>query len=150
MSGGSFNYLGTVYDLGGLAERRGDLERMCDAIGEYVNAEPAGAAAARTASLAVLHKLRVLDAWLSGPEFGAVVDVWHAVEWHHSCDYGAEQVHKALASFVASSAVTATIAPLRHADHALAGMPGGAAAWPGLRDVIAGAVTAALAEERGK
>lgn len=92
MSGGSFNYL-YACDSEELAERLADLERMADALGEYPDGHAASVdtheliAIMRTAFRRVEARRRRL------------AEIWHAVEWHHSCDYGPDQVAEALRTY---------------------------------------------------
>lgn len=92
MSGGSFNYLYAV-DTEDLFGRLDDLDRMADAIGAYPDGEHASAAT-RSLAADLRATLARIDAAAADLE-----RVWHAVEWHHSCDYSAEQVDAALVTY---------------------------------------------------
>ncbi len=86
MSGGSYNYL--YCHVRGLEEQREDIERMArrlEASGYY-------APARATRNVLVL---------LDGAERAAqaLEDVWHAVEWADSGDYGEHQVAAAVEAF---------------------------------------------------
>lgn len=145
MSGGSFDYL-YCRDFDGLVERAGHVDAMADALADYPGSE-----AAVVATRGLLAGLRAMrDRWES-PLYRKLADVWHAVEWHHSCDWGRDDVLRVLAEYNAALPhAVAHEAPARHARAALASLPGGADAWPWLRDLVAGAVAAALAEERDR
>jgi hypothetical protein len=88
MSGGSFDYLCYAADLGTLGERRGAIEEMAQALDAY-DQPAARKAADRTR--AVLLALTAADELAR-----QLTDVWHAVEWHHSSDWGEEDVIEAL------------------------------------------------------
>jgi hypothetical protein len=76
MSGGSYNYLFTrVRSLG---EQRSDLERM--ALNLEALPWAAQAAAATRQCLTLIDEAERLADTLS--------DVWHAIEWWDSCDWG--------------------------------------------------------------
>lgn len=91
MSGGSFNYLCYAVDMGMLGERRGSIEEMAEALDAYD--QPAAAKAAER-TRAVLLALSAADELAR-----QLTDVWHAVEWHHSCDWGEEDVIKVLQAY---------------------------------------------------
>lgn len=85
MSGGSYDYLYFhAPDLGG---RRGQLEAMAERLEGLPYAAKAAAATRR-----ILADL--------GDE--SLADVWHAVEWWDSADYGEEQVRDAVSKYEAS------------------------------------------------
>lgn len=88
MSGGSFDYLCHAADLGTLGERRGAIEAMAQALDEYD--QPAATKAADR-TRAVLLALRAADELAR-----QLIDVWHAVEWHHSSDQTEADVIEAL------------------------------------------------------
>lgn len=91
MSGGSFNYLCYAADIGTLGERRGAIEEMAQALDVYDH--PAAAKAAER-TRAVLLALSAADELAS-----QLADVWHAVEWHHSSDWGEEDVIEVLQAY---------------------------------------------------
>jgi hypothetical protein len=88
MSGGSFDYLCYAVEIGTLGERRGAIEAMAQALDEYDQPAAAKAADRTRAVLAALDAADELARQLS--------DVWHAVEWHHSSDWGEEDVLEVL------------------------------------------------------
>ena len=86
MSGGSYNYL--YCHVRGLEEQRADIvkmERRLESSGYY--------AAARSTR----EVLRMLDA--AEGIARSLEDVWHAVEWADSGDYGEDQVQEVVAKF---------------------------------------------------
>lgn len=89
MSGGSFNYLNyaSPEDIG---QRLGELDRMASALEEIC---PEAAAATRD----VADHVRGVQ-----PKLDALVDLWHAVEWWHSGDYGRGQAEAAVAKYRAA------------------------------------------------
>jgi phage shock protein A len=90
MSGGAFDYLHEAAgDAADLAAKRSQLDRMARRLDEL----PHGAPAAR----ATRDVLAALDAAAAASE--ALRDVWHAVEWFDSADYGEEQTVAVLARF---------------------------------------------------
>lgn len=93
MSGGSYNYLGTVSDLADLLSHESDLRDMADRL--------AGLGYAEDAAQETEELLTMLRQWKVRAEvrIRRLSDVWHAVEWWDSCDYSEDQVHKALASY---------------------------------------------------
>lgn len=91
MSGGSFNYLCYAADTGMLGESRGAIEEMAEALDAYD--QPAAAKAAER-TRAVLLALSAADELAR-----QLTDVWHAVEWHHSCDWSEEDVIKVLRAY---------------------------------------------------
>lgn len=93
MSGGSFNYLCDAAGFGQLGERRGAIADMAKALDDYDHPGAAQAAADTRQVLAILESADELAERLS--------DVWHDVEWHHSSDYGVDQVHEALSAYTA-------------------------------------------------
>jgi len=93
MSGGSYDYLCRVLDVGELASKREQIERMRDRLRELGDA----AAAAGNSELqhAYVYASRrtqfVLDGLKSAEGWARVLDTpWHAVEWLDSSDYGAD------------------------------------------------------------
>jgi hypothetical protein len=101
VSGGSYNYLGSVCaDLGGLLDQREDLRSMADRLAGLGYAEDA---AAETEELLVM-----LRQWetRAGVRVRRLRDVWKAVEWWDSCDWGEKQVHEALKAYRGDGMVT--------------------------------------------
>lgn len=99
MSGGSFNYLYIAYNLDAMVDKRVHLIEMHRAIKVLDETEFPGAA------LAANETQKLIDA-LSDAEMAVanasmqLRDVWHAVEWWHSNDYGPDQVAEELSEFV--------------------------------------------------
>lgn len=87
MSGGSYNYL--YCHVRGLEDQRGDIQRMADRL------EKSGYFAPARATREVL---RMLDGAEQMAQ--ALEDVWHAVEWADSGDYGEHQVVAVVEKFV--------------------------------------------------
>ena len=85
MSGGSFNYL-CRQDL---VPARGEVENMLVALREY----PESAAAVRQTELVIEHMNAIATLQSS------LGEVWKAVEWNHSGDWGSDVVSEALAEF---------------------------------------------------
>lgn len=83
MSGGSYNYL-CHQDRIDIYE----LERMADRLAELAPGSRAD------------RDTRALWERLQGDETSnALRDVWHAVEWFDSCDYGEDQARAAIADY---------------------------------------------------
>ena len=95
MSGGSYNYLGTICgdDLAELLGKESDLRSMADRLAGLGYAEDA---ARETEELLVM-----LRQWRTRAEVRVrrLADVWHAVEWWDSCDTSEDGVRKALAGY---------------------------------------------------
>ncbi|WP_331763094.1 hypothetical protein OG571_47195 (plasmid) [Streptomyces sp. NBC_01369] len=92
MSGGSYNYL--YCHVAGLEAQRSDLEAMRDRLAELEREQVPGASkAARLTRYVLIH----LD--LAEAKAQELADVWHAIEWRDSGDYGDSQVEEALAKF---------------------------------------------------
>lgn len=93
MSGGSYNYL--YCHMGGLEAQRGDIEAMRDRLQGLAEQGVPGAAKA------VRQTMMILDHFDRAERHAqALTDVWHAVEWWDSSDYGEDQVHEALAEYL--------------------------------------------------
>lgn len=88
MSGGSFDYLCWSTDL---ASQKGTIEEMAKAIEAYGHPAAAKAADHTRAVLAAFKAAEVIADQLR--------DVWHAVEWHHSSDWGEDGVLEALQGY---------------------------------------------------
>jgi hypothetical protein len=93
MSGGSFDYLGTVFDLGGLLEKSHQLEPMRDRL--------AGLGYAKDAAMETEELIRTLRQFHVRIEVALqrLQPVWHAVEWWDSCDWSEASVKKALEDY---------------------------------------------------
>jgi hypothetical protein len=100
VSGGSYNYLGSICydDLGDLLNKRTELREMADRLAGLGYAEDA---ARETEELLVM-----LRQWQVRAEVRVrrLLDVWHAVEWWDSSDWSEEQVCKALAAYRSEAA----------------------------------------------
>ncbi|MFI2081434.1 hypothetical protein ACH43Y_13940 [Streptomyces rubiginosohelvolus] len=93
MSGGSYNYL-AEHQPGDLEARRGHIEAMRDRLaGLEADRVPGAARAARLTRYVLIH----LD--LAEAKAQELAKVWHAIEWWDSCDYGEDDVRKALADW---------------------------------------------------
>jgi hypothetical protein len=89
VSGGSYNYLCYAEDISTLGDRVSDLQEMIARLAEIPGAEAARAASAQV--LATMeHALRQAQ---------DLHDVWHAVEWHDSCDWSEDQMLEAIQAF---------------------------------------------------
>lgn len=94
MSGGSYNYL-YAHPQGDLEARRGSIEAMRNRLaGLEADRVPGAARAARLTRYVLIH----LD--LAEQKAQELADVWHAIEWWDSCDYGEEDVRKALTDWL--------------------------------------------------
>jgi hypothetical protein len=91
MSGGSFDYLCYADDLDDLLSKRGELDRMREALEGYGDR---GRAATRETYL-VEQLLRSWEDMLH-VHLARLKPIWKAVEWHHSADWGADHVEIAL------------------------------------------------------
>ncbi|MDQ0791979.1 hypothetical protein [Streptomyces sp. B1I3] len=92
MSGGSYNYL--YCHVSGLETQRGDIEAMRDRLaGLEADRIPGAARAARLTRYVLIH----LD--LAEQKAQELTDVWHAIEWWDSNDYGEDDVREALAEW---------------------------------------------------
>lgn len=93
MSGGSFDYLCYV-DAEEIGRRLGAVEDMASALEDVC---PEAAAATRE----IADQVRGVQ-----PKVDALKDLWHAVEWWHSGDYGRDQAEDAVAKYRAARAVS--------------------------------------------
>jgi hypothetical protein len=93
MSGGSYNYLNSTWDLDDLLKKRGDLEDM--------SARLAGLGWAEDAARETEELLVMLRQWEIRAEtrINRLRDVWKAVEWWDSNDWSEAQVREALAKY---------------------------------------------------
>lgn len=91
MSGGSFNYL-CFADAEEIGQRLHDLDEMATALDGIC---PEAAAATRE----IVEHVRALQ-----PQIDALKDVWHAIEWWHSSDWGRDRAEEAAATYVADRA----------------------------------------------
>lgn len=90
MSGGSYNYL--FCHVRGLEEQRSDLEAMATRL--------AGLPYAQSAAEATRHVIALLDQAEAAAQ--ALAEVWRAVEWWDSADYGEDQVREVVEEYRAS------------------------------------------------
>lgn len=86
MSGGSYNYL--YCHVTGLEEQRSDIERMEERL------QASGYYAAARATREVLYMLDAAERIAQ-----SLHDVWLAVEWRDSNDWGEDQVREAVEKF---------------------------------------------------
>ncbi|MFG3173638.1 hypothetical protein ACGFZC_01040 [[Kitasatospora] papulosa] len=99
MSGGSYNYL--YCHVGGLEPQRGDIEAMRDRLaGLEAEGVPGAARAARLTRYVLIH----LD--LAEAKAQELADVWHAIEWRDSSDWGDDTMRKTLAEWQEKTAPT--------------------------------------------
>jgi hypothetical protein len=93
VSGGSYNYLCHGFDLEDVINKRCDLRAMADRLAGLGYAEDA---AKETEELLVL-----LNQWCVRAEvrMKRLADVWKAVEWWDSSDWGEDEVREALAAY---------------------------------------------------
>jgi hypothetical protein len=93
VSGGSYNYL-AEHPPGDLEARRGSIERMRDRLsGLEAEGVPGAARAARLTRYVLIH----LD--LAEARAQELADIWHAVEWRDSCDWGDATMREAFAEW---------------------------------------------------
>jgi hypothetical protein len=109
MSGGSFNYLCDRYDAAGLLDGMRDLEAMSDRLAELGYANDA---ASETREL--LLNLRVMEMRCE-VAIKRLRDVWRAVEWFDSCDWGEGSIGEALSTYRA---------PIERREHPRPAPPG--------------------------
>lgn len=81
MSGGSYNYL-CYADASDIGSKLSDLDQMAARLEQI---DPGGCAAADTREVQAL--IGALDRAI-----GRLSDVWRAVEWRDSCDWGDDQM----------------------------------------------------------
>lgn len=95
MSGGSYNYLGSICydDLAELLGKETDLQAMADRL--------AGLGYANDAARETEELLVMLRQWKIRADVRVrrLLDVWHAVEWWDSCDWSEDQVREALGKY---------------------------------------------------
>lgn len=93
MSGGSYNYLCTVQDLEDLQAHRYGLEEMASRL--------AGLGYAQDAARETEELLLLLRQWevRATARLERLTEVWRAVEWWDSNDWGEERVSEALAKY---------------------------------------------------
>lgn len=111
MSGGSFNYLCEARDFDTLVRQSGSLEEMAAALSALGYAPDA---ARETEELLV--QLRQWETRAT-VRVERLRDVWKAVEWFHSSDWGESRIHEALAAYRGETPPVVAAAP---ADSALA------------------------------
>jgi hypothetical protein len=94
MSGGSYNYL-AEHPVGDLESRRGSIEAMRDRLAQLeADGVPGAARAARITRYVLIH----LD--LAEARAQELADVWHAVEWRDSCDWGDDTMRQAFTEWL--------------------------------------------------
>jgi hypothetical protein len=93
VSGGSYNYL--CFHTDNLTEYRGDLDEMAKRLNGLPWAEDAAAATRRVQEL-------LEQAYQAAEELS---EVWRAVEWWDSCDWGEDQVREEIAAYRAKRSV---------------------------------------------
>lgn len=93
MSGGSFNYLCHSFDLDDLIDKRGDLEAMSEALAALGYAQDA---ARETEELLVMLRQWEVRATV---RVERLREVWKAMEWWRSCDYGEDEFQEALTAY---------------------------------------------------
>lgn len=93
MSGGSYNYLCHTWDLDKLLQHESDLEAM--------SARLAGLGYATDAARETEELILLLRQWRNRADtrLDRLRDVWKAVEWWDSCDWGEDQVREALVEY---------------------------------------------------
>lgn len=99
MSGGSYNYLGSVLDLQDLIAKRTELEQMADRLEGLSEIEFPGAGAAGRMTRDLLVKMKLWDSHAS-VSAALLSGVWHDVEWWDSCDSGPNQVRASLSKLL--------------------------------------------------
>jgi hypothetical protein len=93
MSGGSYNYLCHSWDLEDLLKQKASLSDMADRLSALGYAEDA---AKETYTLLVLLRQFETRAEVHAERLR---DLWKAVEWWDSADWGEDSVRKALAAY---------------------------------------------------
>lgn len=93
MSGGSYNYLCHAFPED-LSTRMEDIAAVAKRLHQYADEGTPHARLAARATEDVLATLRV-----AGVLADRMNEVWHAIEWRDSCDYGDDDVVEALASW---------------------------------------------------
>lgn len=91
MSGGSYNYL--CHKTDDLSGRRGTVEEMAQRLEGLPYASEAAADTRRVLAL-------LADAQAQAER---LADVWHAVEWWDSSDYGEDDVRDAIAKYTSTT-----------------------------------------------
>lgn len=92
MSGGSYNYL--YCHASGLEAQRGDIEAMRDRLQGLEGSKAPGAAKAARATRMVLNHLKLAE-----DHAQQLAEVWRAVEWRDSGDWGDDELLGALQDF---------------------------------------------------
>jgi hypothetical protein len=94
MSGGSYNYL-YIYadDPRELVSRLGTLKEMSERLSGLPYAKDAAIETERI--IAMIERLETQVRVRAE----ALADVWHAIEWWDSCDYGEDRVKEVLAKY---------------------------------------------------
>ncbi|WP_330172964.1 hypothetical protein OG875_04795 [Streptomyces sp. NBC_01498] len=94
MSGGSYNYL-AEHLPGDLEARRGSIEAMRDRLAGLEADQVPGAAKAHRLTRYVLIHLDLAE--MKAPE---LADIWHAVEWRDSNDWGDDTMREAFTEWL--------------------------------------------------
>lgn len=142
MSGGAFNYVSVVSDLGTLEGKLSDFRKLRDALAEYPGSD-----------LAVIHtdvfldQIADLERELTRNQEGALGAVWQAVEWHHSGNSGPERVLEALRRHEARFPENDTSIAARHAARVADFLPGGVKGWGALHVILTNTIRSALSEQ---
>jgi len=94
VSGGSYNYLYAAVDLEDLQAQRHNLEGMAQRL--------AGLGYAQDAARETEELLVLLRQWeiRAAVRLKRLADVWHAVEWRDSCDWGDDTMREAFAEWL--------------------------------------------------
>lgn len=100
MSGGSFDYLCHSWDLSDLFGKRRALEEMSVRLAGLDEQEFPGAKAAAVATERLRVQLQVMETHVE-THIELLRATWQAVEWWDSCDWGPDDVRKALTALVA-------------------------------------------------
>jgi hypothetical protein len=93
VSGGSFNYLCHTWDLSDIIDKMGSLEEMSQALAALGYAQDA---ARETEELLVILRQWEVQTTV---RLDRLRDVWQAMEWWRSCDWGETQFREALAEY---------------------------------------------------
>lgn len=98
MSGGSYDYLWRAFDMGDISGKEYHLKAMGERLAGL------GAADAARETYEALLIIRAAEAQTEAI-IGRLRDVWKAVEWVDSCDWGPETIDAALAKYRGTSDV---------------------------------------------
>lgn len=98
MSGGSFNYASAASDLEDLVDKQTDVHRLADELVRLAASKMPEASGAADEALTLLADLRAFEI-RTKVHLRRLRPVFHAIEWWRSCDWGEEDVRKAVASY---------------------------------------------------